>query len=438
MSFNWLETCDYHLDSIEVQNFRKFKSYRVTFEKGLTVLVGDNAAGKSTLLDAAAIAASTLLTKIENASSRKISQSDVRTVTTRQGSSFDRQSQYPSRVSASGCLAGDRLSWSRSLNTAKSSMTSIDARSVIEIGASLQEKVSRGDSETILPLIAYYGTGRLWSSSAKSLLSDVNALSSSRTKGFIGSVSNSVNERDMYTWFRKMTLWELQNRKMSPELAAVKQAIAGCLTGVRGKGDSSIEFNLETQELFLCIGNDGNGYEFESLHSLSDGYRSTLSLVADIAYRIATLNPALEERVLETPGIVMIDEIDLHLHPLWQARILGDLRKTFPRVQFIVTTHAPVVVSSVGRNHLRILDADGAFAPGEETFGRDANAVLRIMGAASRPVLIAEQFSTFYDQLDAERYSDARATLDGIEELIGGDDAELVAARTALSLEWEQ
>lgn len=75
---------------------------------------------------------------------------------------------------------------------------------------------------------------------------------------------------------------------------------------------------------------------------LSDGHRSTLGMVADIAYRMALLNPALGGRVVnETPGVVLIDEVNLHLHPLWQARILGDLRDIFPRVQFIVTTHAP-------------------------------------------------------------------------------------------------
>lgn len=75
---------------------------------------------------------------------------------------------------------------------------------------------------------------------------------------------------------------------------------------------------------------------------MSDGYRGTLSLFADIAYRMAMLNPALGDRVLKTPGVVMIDKIDLHLHSRWQARILEGFVRIFPNVQFIVTRHLPV------------------------------------------------------------------------------------------------
>ena len=86
------------------------------------------------------------------------------------------------------------------------------------------------------------------------------------------------------------------------------------------------------------------------MKELSDGYKNTLSMVADIAYRMAVLNPWLLDRVLtETTGIVLIDEIDLHLHPQWQQRIIGDLRTIFPKVQFIVSTHAPLVINSVKR-----------------------------------------------------------------------------------------
>ncbi len=107
---------------------------------------------------------------------------------------------------------------------------------------------------------------------------------------------------------------------------------------------------------------------------MSDGYRGTLSLLS-IAYRMAMLNPALCDRVLETPGVVMIDEIDLHLHPRWQARILEDLVRIFPNVQFIVTTHSPVVVASVPRGNIRVFDGEAASVPVTETRGRDAGSI---------------------------------------------------------------
>ncbi len=425
------------LDSLEVVNFRKFARYQLQLDSGLTVLVGDNAAGKSTLLDACAIAASSLLVKIENASSKAIETFDVRVNVTRQGSSFDRQLQFPCSVKATGSFGGESLAWSRSRNTPKkSSMTSAAARSIIDKGMAMQVKVSEGDSGTVLPLVAYYGTSRLWSTTPKTLSESRSSFTSSRTKGYIGSMASSVNERDMYAWFRKMTLWELQHRKSSPELEAVTEAVARCLHGVQQSEYSELAFDLERDELVVAR-SEAEGRVLESLHSMSDGYRNTLSLVADIAYRMATLNPALLDHVLETPGIIMIDEVDLHLHPLWQARILRDLRSTFPNVQFIVTTHAPVVVASVSRRHLRILGDSEAYCVAEETYGRDANAVLRIMGSGSRPSEIKELFDEFYRALEGELYEKANSILNQIEGKIGSDDTELVGARTALSLEWE-
>ena len=109
-----------------------------------------------------------------------------------------------------------------------------------------------------------------------------------------------------------------------------------------------------------------------AMDEMSDGYKNTLSMIGDIAYRMAVLNPILGEQVLEkTPGIVLIDEIDLHLHPQWQQTILSDLHAIFPKVQFIVSSHAPAVINSVLREQIRILDYGAIYMPAAQTYGRD-------------------------------------------------------------------
>lgn len=114
------------------------------------------------------------------------------------------------------------------------------------------------------------------------------------------------------------------------------------------------------------------------MDEMSDGYKNTLSMIGDIAYRMAVMNPMLGNRVLEeTPGIVLIDEVDLHLHPQWQQSILKDLHAIFPKVQFIVTSHAPAVINSVSREKIRMLDKGEIYMPAAETYGRDANSILR-------------------------------------------------------------
>lgn len=166
-------------------------------------------------------------------------------------------------------------------------------------------------------------------------------------------------------------------------------------------------YNLDVDDLDVeYLDSDGSVLRMP-VGMLSDGYRSTLGMVADIAYRMALLNPALGGRVVnETPGVVLIDEVDLHLHPLWQARVLGDLRDIFPRVQFIVTTHAPTVVSSVEARCVRVLGNGGTAAqsPGAEVYGSDTGRVLvSVMGAPERPREVQEKFDEVYDLLDAGR-----------------------------------
>ena len=138
----------------------------------------------------------------------------------------------------------------------------------------------------------------------------------------------------------------------------------------------------------------------------------------------------------KAPCIVLIDEIDLHLHPQWQQRIIGDLRTIFPKVQFIVSTHAPLVINSVKKENLLILTDQQAVEPQNEVFGRDANAILSsVMGASERPSEIKQMFQSVYDAIDEQRYDDAALTLQQIEDKIGSADPELTSAQVSLELE---
>jgi predicted ATP-binding protein involved in virulence len=97
-----------------------------------------------------------------------------------------------------------------------------------------------------------------------------------------------------------------------------------------------------------------------AVDKLSDGIRNIIGIVADLAHRAVRLNPHLRERAcVESPGIVLIDEVDMHLHPAWQQTVIASLTTAFPMIQFIVTTHSPQVLSTVDRESIRILHGDG-------------------------------------------------------------------------------
>ena len=117
-----------------------------------------------------------------------------------------------------------------------------------------------------------------------------------------------------------------------------------------------VDYDAELQQLIFTF-RDANGiYHRDRLHSMSDGYRGTIRLIADISYRMATLNPALREHALETPGVVLIDEIGLHTQPGMQLRIITDMIRTFPNVQFIMTTNSIDDVYGVPSDNIRILE----------------------------------------------------------------------------------
>ena len=154
---------------------------------------------------------------------------------------------------------------------------------------------------------------------------------------------------------------------------AVQQAIDACLEST-GFHDLYYNFALNC----FVINHPDVGEMV--VDDLSDGFRSILSMVADLAYRMVRLNPQLgAQAVVATPGVVLIDEIDMHLHPLWQQTVLLDMQRAFPKVQFIVTTHSPQVLSSVPAESVRVL-----------VWGRSFEGVRKVsftLGASSAQIL---------------------------------------------------
>lgn len=247
----------------------------------------------------------------------------------------------------------------------------------------------------------------------------------------------------MLNWFQTQTLKSLQLQQKTGVLEkpvllkTVEKAICRSYERISGARNISIFFDLDTHRLVLEFETaDGKAQKF-AMDEMSDGYKNTLSMIGDIAYRMAVLNPTLGDMVLEkTPGIVLIDEVDLHLHPQWQQTILSDLHVIFPNVQFIVSSHAPAVINSVPRNQIRILDNGEIYLPAAQTYGRDANSILReVMKVSERPADVKQRLDLFYAYMDENNYKNADRILKEIEDIVGTTDPDIAAARTSLDLE---
>ena len=424
------------INEITIKNFRGFEDFYAELNPNLTVFIGNNGSGKSTVLDAISISIGTFFSGLDGVPGTGINKDDVTCKSFDMGTVIDLQHQYPSVITAKGDVGGEIMEWSRSLNGAGGRTTTIDAKSIISAAEGYQARIREGDTSLILPIISYYGTGRLWAQKREKRPSD-QLVQFSRLSGYIDCLAAESNEKLMLKWFEKMTIQQAQRQQPSPELNAVEQAVSRCFAGITGSEQVVTQFNLDTHSLDILY-TDASGKKVRvPMKNLSDGYKNTIGMIADIAYRMAILNPQLLENVLtETPGIVLIDEVDLHLHPVWQQRIIQDLQTLFPKVQFIVSTLAPSVISSVKRENMLVLDADGQpYTLPVEVYGKDANSILSaVMDANHRPAEVQAMFDQFYLAVEKD-IPQAEAILNEIEALIGSEDPELTQARVTLALE---
>ena len=424
------------IESLKIGNYRKFESLSVQFHSQMNVIVGNNGAGKSTVLDALSIGIGSFFLGIEGIPSPGIAKTDTRYITREVGSVLDRQPQFPVMISCSGSVFDQKMNWTRYLNTESSYTTYKEAVQIKETANDAQSDIRSGDTQIVLPVISYYGTGRLWLQK-KDNQNDLDSKVSNRFNGYQDCLSSSSNEKLMRKWFSTMTLHRLQEQIEVPELTAVEKAIAECFVDSGVIADKvKVRFGIKSGEMEIIYLDEDSRWQKHPFHELSDGFKNTMSLVADIAYRMAVLNPQLlDNTIKKTPGIVLIDEIDQHLHPKWQRSILKSLMKIFPKVQFIVTTHSPSVIASAISSQLIILDEDGCHYPGN-SYGKDSNSILsEIMDVAPRPDDIQKRLNEFYQYLDEEKFEQAEKLLDDLVEYVGEDNSDVISARVALDFE---
>ncbi len=201
--------------------------------------------------------------------------------------------------------------------------------------------------DVVLPYIGYYGTGRLWLEQRWSLERTVDpAKRSSRYVGYHNCLTPSSSARQLLAWIKRLTLVEIRKGPLA-SLRAVLRAIADCVEGA-----VAAYFDFEEDDIVV---------QFETerfpFRSLSDGQRNMAATAADIAMRCSQLNPQLDDRArTATPGVVLIDEIDLHLHPRWQRGVVQNLLRAFPGLQFVATSHSPFIVQSISAGGVVNLD----------------------------------------------------------------------------------
>lgn len=344
------------IDRIRMTNFRCFKEVEFEFDAKMTLIIGNNTAGKSSLLDAVAVALGGFMLGIpapmKNKSvalqshTRAIAKDDIRRVfaKNREISTPELESDCMVEALASMDSHGPSFvtEWRRFIKGANGRTNNSRASKIRDYAAELYRNAV--DGKGLLPLIAYYGTGRLWSGMKNSAkLAEANT-----ALGYYYCLAPDQQNKILHEWIRHFAEIEFVKGMHSPALRGVYATICKVIPGA-----TAAYFSPPHGELFIEF-ESGEAFPFSLL---SDGQRSIVSLVGDMAVRCAHLNQGLGlEAGQLTSGIVLIDEIDLNVHPSWQQTMLPALQDCFPKVQFIVTTHSPFIIQSLAKGCIINLD----------------------------------------------------------------------------------
>lgn len=408
----------------------------IDFHERLTVLVAANGAGKTSILDALAVALGPFVGAFDEAYGKGFEASDIRQIRVRATAS--NEMEYAAggcSLTAKGFIPGVKnkavigehpgnlnaveipSTWHRILAGPTKAKTTIkEAKALVDSGKRLQDAVRTLGTDVILPVIGYYGTGRLWQ--LKKLTAG-KLPKSSRTIGYTDCLDPGSSYRAFAEWFRywnqsaleaKFAAIKRNEQPVSSEfdefIASVNHAINTCLAP---SGWKNIEYSIARQELLAHHDNYGD----LPVSLLSDGIRNMIGLVADVAFRATKLNPQLgAEASSRTPGIVLIDEIDMHLHPTWQQVVLGGLTAAFPNIQFVVTSHSPQVITSVPSESIRILHEGKIHHAPPGTEGAESARILkRVFLVDPRPQenQATKELNEYLELVYADQWAGARA-----------------------------
>ena len=371
------------LQSVKIENFRAVGKIELLLDSQLTVLHGNNAHGKTSVLSAIATGLGAVPSLLPDVSGNKILKKDRRegsaitkiTLTTTEGITWTRSS-------------GITRSPQRHVRENSSQEPPRNPLKELKRWLEINALKSRG-TPVDLPIMALYDTERVVGHLKKERTGLANK--SSRFAALSGALTARTNYKELFEWFYMKENEELREQRERrnhdfrlKDLTAVRDAIKLMIEGVG-------ETHVDHQPLRFVITErlDNGVTEKRTLDQLSGGYQAVLALAADLAWRMAQGNPH-RSNPLESEAIVLIDEIELHLHPSWQQRILSDLMRTFPNVQFIVSTHSPQILTTVQPAQIIELHRQGnnivAHGAEEATFGAKSGDVLySVMGVDERP-----------------------------------------------------
>ncbi|HEY4357559.1 MAG TPA: AAA family ATPase [Acidobacteriaceae bacterium] len=416
------------IDRLKLTNYKGFAEREFTLHPYFNLFVGENAAGKTSILDALTLAMdSWFLGMKAGERSGSIKAHEVRFATHFYEDSVRFEPQYPSVVEAFGLVMGEQVSWTRDLARLEGRTSTGGAKDLTSISSEADRKVRNG-LEVDLPLICSYGAERLWyETHHRDRKGDHSAKSRpSRLDGYRDCTAFEIQETLLIKWIQSEILLSQQKGSDTNALAVMKQALISCVDDAQ-----TVQYDPHIDDLIVGMAKHGP----QLFHNLSAGQRIMVIMIGDMARRAVTLNPHMGREVLQKiVGVVTIDELDLHIHPKWQRRVIHDLKGTFPNIQFVATTHSPQLIGEALPEEIRVLDNWEVSIPAR-SFGLDSNRILQeVMHAPPRNEATQALLSEVSRAINKEDLLRAKELVGRVADELGESDPEVTGANTLISL----
>ena len=387
-----------NIKRLQLTRMRAFEQAEFDFNPGMNLLVGVNGVGKTTVLDALRICVSKMLPAVTASRSRPIP--------------FDRDDI---RGKASALTA--RLVFELERKDFEFLVHKQRERIVAhKPGDVRQQTLDTPDKQTCTPALSILGdalkgsdrqTLGIFFSTRRSLVSDTAPSSGSASGGQAAAFANALASRELR--LAELAYWMRAQEDLAGEHIWAKKHLAALRHAAKGFLPECKNLRAETSPKPRLLVDKG-GLPLDA-RQLSAGERGLLALVLDLARRLSQANPGLSDPVKQGEGVVLIDELDLHLHPKWQRTIVGRLTQVFPRCQFIATTHSPQIVAAVEPERVLVLTAAGVVPP-DRTLGMDSNWILRhLMEADDRPAGAAEAIQSVEALIKKGNFKRARSAI---------------------------
>lgn len=419
-----------YLERIRIENFKAISTLELHLKPGVNLLIGDNGVGKTSVLDAIAIGLGGYLNGVNGVSAKNILLSDIRIETLNVGSASTSIKYYtPVKISCELNADNQIFKWERIREDESPRRKTKTVKMQNDI--SKYAKMITNDISQELPVLSYQSSIRASQTRRGDFGAEMKERMDDRRCGYLGCLDSVLDLKRVKEWCYEMqrTAFE-QNRKID-EYEQFKKIVGTVLQQMSElKEMPQVYYSRQHKDIVYL-----EGEEVLPISYLSAGYQSVLWMVMDIAYRLATLNPGKND-LMQCKGVVLIDEVDMHLHPKWQWNIVKTLKETFPNMQFIIATHSPIIISSCKAGNLILIDDKQEVSYLKDAYGYSVNDVLELCQGSSDVSKNMKMLSEEFDiAISESNYDKAEQIVDTMTEEYGMDNTEVIKAKTELDME---